>query len=160
MILRLLTAAAIGDMAAARPMGTRHQRRAGTAWCPGCGRRWPLDEVEPCPLPGQVRLWDQQVGERVVCRSHAAHPSAARLVAIEEDPPHGTSPRQARRPRPRCGKAFPFAMGTVLGTLVAGQRLAQQVTWTMAMTAPSAWFQAGITFGVGSNSTWQRWRSK
>jgi hypothetical protein len=41
--------------------------------------------VEPCPWPGQVRLWDQQGGERVVCRSHAAHPSVARLVAIEED---------------------------------------------------------------------------
>jgi hypothetical protein len=38
------------------------------------------------PWPGQVRLWDQQGGERVVCRSHAAHPSAARLVEIEEDP--------------------------------------------------------------------------
>jgi hypothetical protein len=50
-----------------------------------CGRRWLLDEVEPCPWPGQVRLWDQDGSERVVCRSHAAHPSAARLVAIEED---------------------------------------------------------------------------
>jgi hypothetical protein len=58
----------------------------GTAWCPGCGRGWPLDEVEPCPWPGQVRLWDQEGSERVVCRSHAAHPSMARLVAIEEDP--------------------------------------------------------------------------
>jgi hypothetical protein len=52
----------------------------------GCGRRWPLDEVEPCPWPGQVWLWDPEGSERVVCRSHAAHPSAARLVAIEEDP--------------------------------------------------------------------------
>jgi len=59
---------------------------AGTAWCPLCGRRWPLDEVEPCPWPAQVRLWDQEGKEQVVCRSHAAHPSAARLVAIEEDP--------------------------------------------------------------------------
>jgi hypothetical protein len=67
-------------------LGQRLSSRAGRAWCPGCGRRWPLDEVEPCPWPGQVRLWDQQGSERVVCRSHAAHPSAARLVAIEEDP--------------------------------------------------------------------------
>jgi hypothetical protein len=41
---------------------------------------------KPCPWPGQVRLWDQEGSERVVCRSHAAHPSMARLVAIEEDP--------------------------------------------------------------------------
>jgi hypothetical protein len=27
-----------------------------------------------------------------------------------------------------------------------------------AMTAPSAWFQTGITSGVGSSRTWQRWR--
>jgi hypothetical protein len=47
---------------------------------------WPLDEVEPCPWPGRVRLWDPEGSERVVCRSHVAHPSAARLVAIEEDP--------------------------------------------------------------------------
>jgi hypothetical protein len=51
-----------------------------------CGRRWALDEVEPCPWPGQVRLWDPEGSQRVVCRSHAANPSAARLVAIEEDP--------------------------------------------------------------------------
>jgi hypothetical protein len=68
-------------------LGQRLSSKAGTAWCPGCGRRWPLDEAEPCPWPGQVRLWDQQGGERVVCRSHAAHPSAARLVAIEEEDP-------------------------------------------------------------------------
>ena len=67
-------------------LGQRLSSRAGTAWCPVCGRRWPLDEVQPCPWPAQVRLWDQEGRERVVCRSHAAHPSAARLVAIEEDP--------------------------------------------------------------------------
>jgi hypothetical protein len=67
-------------------LGQRLSSRASTAWCPSCGRRWPLDEVEPCPWPGQVRLWDPEGSERVVCRSHAAHPSAARLVAIEEDP--------------------------------------------------------------------------
>jgi hypothetical protein len=66
--------------------GQRLSSRAGTAWCPGGGRRWPLDEVEPCPWPGQVRLWDPEGSERVVSRSHAAHPSMARLVAIEEDP--------------------------------------------------------------------------
>jgi len=46
--------------------GQRLSSRAGTAWCPGCGRRWPLDEVEPCPWPGQVRLWDPEGSERVV----------------------------------------------------------------------------------------------
>jgi hypothetical protein len=66
-------------------LGQRLSSRAGTAWCPGCGRRWPLDEVEPCPWPGQVRLWDQEGSEQVVCRSHAAHPSMSRLVVIEED---------------------------------------------------------------------------
>jgi hypothetical protein len=67
-------------------LGQRLSLRAGTAWCPSCGRGWPLDEVEPCPWPGRVRLWDPEGSERVVCRSHVAHPSAARLVAIEEDP--------------------------------------------------------------------------
>jgi hypothetical protein len=67
-------------------LGQRLSARAGTAWCPGCGRRWPQEEVEPCPWPGQVRLWDPEGRQRVVCRSHATHPSAARWVAIEEDP--------------------------------------------------------------------------
>jgi hypothetical protein len=52
-----------------------------------CYRGWPLDEVVPCPWPARVRLWDQDAKEGVVCRSHAAHPSMARLVAIEEDSP-------------------------------------------------------------------------
>jgi hypothetical protein len=60
--------------------------RAGTARCPMCYRRWPLEEVQPCPWPARVRLWDQDGRERVVCRSQAAHPLAARLVVIEEDP--------------------------------------------------------------------------
>jgi hypothetical protein len=68
-------------------LGQRLSSRAGTARCPVCYRRWPLDEVVPCPWPARVRLWDQDGMERVVCRSHAAHPSMARLVAIEEDSP-------------------------------------------------------------------------
>jgi hypothetical protein len=68
-------------------LGQRLSSRAGTARCPMCYRRWPLDEVAPCPWPARVRLWDQDGRERVVCRSHAAHPSMARLVAIEEDSP-------------------------------------------------------------------------
>jgi hypothetical protein len=68
-------------------LGQRLSSRAGTARCPVCYRRWPLDEVVPCPWPAQVRLWDQDGMERVVCRSHAAHPSMAGLVAIEEDSP-------------------------------------------------------------------------
>ena len=40
------------------------------------------------------------------------------------------------------------------------QRSPQQVTWSRPITAPSAWFQTGITSGVGSSSTWQRWRAK
>jgi hypothetical protein len=48
----------------------------------------------------------------------------------------------------------------ITARIVTGRRLAQQVTWTMAMTAPSAWFQAGPTSGVGSSSTWQRGRFK
>jgi hypothetical protein len=67
-------------------LGQRLTVRAGVARCPVCWRRWPLEEVQPCPWPARVRLWDQDGGERVVCRSHAAHPSMARLVAIEEDP--------------------------------------------------------------------------
>ena len=68
-------------------LGQRLSSRAGTARCSVCYRRWPLDEVMPCPWPAQVRLWDQDGMEWVVCRSHAAHPSMARLVAIEEDSP-------------------------------------------------------------------------
>ena len=40
------------------------------------------------------------------------------------------------------------------------QRSPQQVTWSRPITAPSAWFQTGITSGVGSSCTWQRWRAK
>ena len=40
------------------------------------------------------------------------------------------------------------------------QRSPQQVTWSRPITAPSAWFQTGITSGVGSNSTWQWFRAK
>jgi hypothetical protein len=67
-------------------LGQRLTVRAGVARCPVCWRRWPLEEAQPCPWPARVRLWDQDGGERVVCRSHAAHPSMARLVVIEEDP--------------------------------------------------------------------------
>ena len=38
--------------------------------------------------------------------------------------------------------------------------LPQQVTWSRPITAPSAWFQTGITSGVGSSSTWQRLPAK
>jgi hypothetical protein len=34
---------------------------------------------------GRWARWDPEGSERVVCRSHAAHPSAAQLVAIEEE---------------------------------------------------------------------------
>lgn len=71
--------------------------------------------------------------------------------------PHGTSPRDrlgaAARPR---RKGLPVAMDLAWSALVARPRLAQQVTCSMAMTAPSAWFQTGITSGVDSSSTWQR----
>ena len=40
------------------------------------------------------------------------------------------------------------------------RRPPQQVTWSRPITAPSAWFQTGITSGVGSSSTWQRFRAK
>jgi hypothetical protein len=42
----------------------------------------------------------------------------------------------------------------------AVQRGPQQVTWSNPITAPSAWFQTGITAGVDSSSTWQRFRAK
>jgi hypothetical protein len=44
----------------------------------------PLDEVEPCPGPAQVRLWDPEGSGRVACRSRVVRRGA--LVAIEEDP--------------------------------------------------------------------------
>src|SRR4029450_1259815 len=40
------------------------------------------------------------------------------------------------------------------------RRPPQQVTWTRPITAPVAWFQTGITSGVGSSSTRQRFRAK
>jgi hypothetical protein len=64
----------------------RLSSRAGTARCPVCYRRWPLDEVVPCPAGAGAAVGPGR-HERVVCRSHAAHPSMARLVAIEEDSP-------------------------------------------------------------------------
>ena len=40
------------------------------------------------------------------------------------------------------------------------RRSPQQVTWSRPITAPWAWFQTGITSGVGSSSTRQRLRAK
>jgi hypothetical protein len=40
------------------------------------------------------------------------------------------------------------------------RRSPQQVTWSRPITAPSAWFQTGMTSGVGSSSTWHRFRAK
>ena len=40
------------------------------------------------------------------------------------------------------------------------RRSPQQVTWSRPITAPWAWFQTGITSGVGSSSTWQRLAAK
>ena len=39
-------------------LGQRLGCRAGTARCPVCYRRWPLEEVQPCPWPARVRLWN------------------------------------------------------------------------------------------------------
>ena len=76
--------------------------------------------------------------------------------------PHETSPRwrlgAAAAASVRQGP--PLAMDPALERSGRGAATAQQVTWSMAMTAPSAWFQTAITSGVGSSSTWQRWRSK
>jgi hypothetical protein len=86
-------------------LGQRLSSRAGTAWCPGCGRRWPLDEVEPCPWPGQVRLWDQRGASgwyaaptppirrwRGWWRSRRTPEDRASRNLGRARPPHGTSP--------------------------------------------------------------------
>jgi hypothetical protein len=84
---------------------------------------------------------------------------AATLAGL--DTARNLAARQARRGGRDLGAARPSRCdGPVLQRSGRRAATAQQVTWSMAMTAPSAWFQTGITSGVGSSSTWQRWRSK
>ena len=54
---------------------------AGRWRCPCCGGEWTEDERIPCPDPGTVALADEGGGGmvRLVCASHAVHPSAAKL---------------------------------------------------------------------------------
>jgi len=54
---------------------------AGRWRCQRCGRDWAASERIPCPDPGAVALADEGGGGRVrlVCASHAEHPSAAKL---------------------------------------------------------------------------------
>jgi hypothetical protein len=65
---------------------------AGEVYCKRCGRRWPAEDVDPCPWPATVVLAAAAdvAGEttRLVCASHAAHPSAELLVKVDE---HGVS---------------------------------------------------------------------
>jgi len=63
----------------------------GRRWrCPRCGGEWDEAERVPCPEPGTVALTNEGGGGivRLVCASHAAHPSAARLRrALQIVPP-------------------------------------------------------------------------
>lgn len=54
-----------------------------TARCPSCRRRWPRDEVVPCPWAATARLWDAEGAEVLACRSHAASPSAGGLAEVD-----------------------------------------------------------------------------
>lgn len=61
---------------------------AGISWCALCGREWRTGLVEPCPWRAEVilgaapDLLEDHAGTRLVCASHAAHPSAARLSQV------------------------------------------------------------------------------
>ena len=67
-------------------LGVGLELSAGRARCPSCGREWPAEERDPCPDPAAVELADAEGATGRVCRSHAAHPSAARLA--RSDRPH------------------------------------------------------------------------
>jgi hypothetical protein len=83
-----------------------------------------------------------------------------------------SSPSQVWQPGmvPPTAKALLMSENSATANLPCGhrafrrldslQRSSQQVTWSRPITAPSAWFQTGITSGVGSSSTWQRLRAK
>lgn len=50
------------------------------AVCPRCDRTWPQADVIPCPWPRSTTLSDRSGEQLIVCASHAAHPSGARLT--------------------------------------------------------------------------------
>jgi hypothetical protein len=138
----------------------------------------PMTRAACASGPGRWMVTGWWIG-RAGGRDGDGRPEAAVRVAVaglpgRPRPAPQLQGRQGVMPRLRpalaagCGRALPTSVrqgrpvrwGLSWSALVAGRRLAQQVTWSMAMTAPSAWFQAGITSGVGSSSAWQRWRSK
>jgi hypothetical protein len=59
---------------------------AGMATCPRCFRSWPVAEVVPCRWPQSAVLVDADGNQRLICRSHAAHPSAAGLQPVTKEP--------------------------------------------------------------------------
>lgn len=61
--------------------GARVWEGGGLVRCERCGREWPTSERVPCPDPATVGLTDAGGGGtvRLVCPSHAAHPSAGEL---------------------------------------------------------------------------------
>jgi hypothetical protein len=78
-----MRAAVAGLPAGPRPAPQRQARGGAVpgvlpALAAGAGAAVPLARPGAAVGPGGK--------ERLVCRSHAAHPSVARLVAIEEDP--------------------------------------------------------------------------
>ncbi len=40
------------------------------SWCPGCRRRWPTLQVDPCPWPAVATVTDREGAELRLCASH------------------------------------------------------------------------------------------
>ena len=63
-------------------LGQRLSSRAGTAWCPGCGRRWPLDAVEPTIQNGGGKLLRRLVDGKLRSVQHAPQVGLEAFVVV------------------------------------------------------------------------------
>jgi hypothetical protein len=151
------------------------QRQGGHGVVPpaaaGAGRRrrssLPLARPGPAVGPGGQRAGGVPLPRRPSVRGAAGGDRGGPLRTEPVATLAGwtTAPDLAALPARRGGCAHGAARasrGDGFGLERSGRGASAGSTGHMehAMTAPSAWFQTGITSGVGSSCTWQRWRWK
>src|SRR5215218_586621 len=66
-------------------LGQRLSSRAGTAWCPSCGRRWPLDAVEPTIQNGGGKLLRRLVDGKLGSVQHAPQVGLEAFVVVGQE---------------------------------------------------------------------------
>src|SRR5215218_10406429 len=66
-------------------LGQRLSSRAGTAWCPSCGRRWPLDAVEPTIQNGGGKLLRRLVDGKLRSVQHAPQVGLEAFVVVGQE---------------------------------------------------------------------------